>query len=171
MKSIHTIIYTIFSILLVSACTNKKGETVIEKDAPKTEIPIQTNKNEESIEGIYKTAECDISIEITKTKDGYQYFLKTNLRKLKGKATFSKNESGEKYLVLEGIQWDEYEGDISNQENESITESQPKELEIPVGIDANYVKDTLTIQNYGNSMNSYTKISECGLKYIQLIKK
>jgi hypothetical protein len=171
MKSIYKIIYIIFSITLISACTNKKAEIVTEKDTSKTEISIQTDKNEESIEGIYKTKECDISIEITKTKNGYQYFLKTNLRKVKGKATFSKNESGEKYLVLEGIKWDEYEGDISNQENDSITESEPKELEIPVGIGASYAKDTLTIQNYGNSMNTYTKISECGLKYIQLIKK
>ncbi len=171
MKLTHKLIYTVFSILLISACTNKKAETVIEKDMPKTEISIQPNKNKESIEGIYKTAECDISIEITKTKSGYQYFLKTNLRKVKGIANFSKNESGEKYLTLEGIKWDEYEGDINNQENDSITESEPKELEIPIGISASYLKDTLTIQNYGNSMNSYTKISECGLKYIQLIKR
>ncbi|KQX11503.1 hypothetical protein [Flavobacterium sp. Root420] len=171
MKSTYKIFYTIFSIILISACTNKKAETVVEKNIPKVEMSLQTNKNEESIEGIYKTAECDISVEITKTKDGYQYFLKTNTRRAKGKAIFSKNESDEKYLFLEGIKWDEYEGDISNQENDSITESEPKELEIPVGIDASYVKDTLTIQNYGNSTNSYTKISECGLKYIQLIKK
>ena len=171
MKSTHKIIYPVFSILLILACTNKKAETIIGKDMPKTEISIEPNKNEESVEGMYKTSACDISIEITKTKNGYQYFLKTNLRKVKGTATFSKNESGEKYLTLEGIKWDEYEGDISNQENDSITESEPKELEIPVGIDGSYAKDTLTIQNYGNSMNSYTKISECGLKYIQLIKK
>ena len=74
-------------------------------------------------------------------------------------------------MVLEGIKWDEYEGDISNEEeNDSVSDSKP-ELEIPIGIDASYVKDTLTIQNYGNSMNSYTKISKCGEKYIQLIKK
>jgi hypothetical protein len=44
-------------------------------------------------------------------------------------------------------------------------------METPVDIGATYVKDTLTIQNYGNAMNSYTKIEECGRKYIQLIKK
>ncbi|MDA6068145.1 hypothetical protein NJT12_00810 [Flavobacterium sp. AC] len=101
-------------------------------------------------------------------------FLKTKLKKLKGIATFTKNESGEKYIVLEGIKWDDYEGDISREdENDSIADSKTAsaEPEIPVGIDASYVKDTLTIQNYGNSMNSYTKISECDRKYIQLIKK
>ena len=171
MKSTRKIIYCVFSILLISACTNKKAETVINKDMPKTEISINPIRNEESIEGMYKTADCNISIKITKTKNGYEYFLKTNLRKVKGVATFSKNESGEKYLVLEGIKWDEYEGDISNEESDSIKVSEPKELEIPIGIDASYVKDTITIQNYGNSMNSYTKISECDLKYIQFIKQ
>lgn len=159
--------------MLISACSNKKAETAAEKNIPKTEISVATNKKEESIEGIYQSEECDISLEITMTKDGYKYFLKTNIRKVDDKATFSKNESGEKYLVLEGIKWDEYEGDISNEEeSDSLADSKTKpELEIPVGIGASYVKDTLTIQNYGNSMNSYTKISECGEKYIQLIKK
>lgn len=172
MKPTFKATYTIFLILLLSACTNKKTETVV-KNNSKTGISVQTNKEKDSIEGIYRTPECGISLEITKTKDGYDYYLKTSLRKVKGKATFSTNESGEKYLVLEGIKWDDYEGDISNQEeNDSVSDSNPEpELEIPVGIGAGYVKDTLTIQNYGNSMNSYTKISECGLKYIQLIKK
>jgi hypothetical protein len=121
------------------------------------------------IEGRYQSDECNISLIISKIKNEYQYVFKTNFRTLKGKATYSHSSSGENYLTLEGIQWDEYEGDISNEnENDSIP---AKELEIPIGIDALYVKDTLTIQNYGNAMNSYTKISECGLKYIQLIKK
>lgn len=173
MKISFKIIVPILSALITLSCNDKKAENGTDKNVPQTDISLPINKDEESIEGIYKTAECDISLEITKIKNEYQYFLKTNIRMLKGKATFSKNESGEKYLVLEGIQWDEYEGDISNEEeNDSVTDSKPKpELEIPVGIDASYVKDTLTIQNYGNSMNSYTKISECGLKYIQLIKQ
>ena len=173
MKPAFTNLYIFFSALLISACSNKKTETATDKNIPGAEVSLQTNKNEDSIEGIYKTAECDISVEITKTKEGYEYFLKTNACKVKGKATFSKNESGEKYLVLEGIKWDEYEGDISDQkETDSVSDSKPEpELEIPVGISAGYAKDTLKIQNYGNSMNSYTKISECGLKYIQLIKK
>ncbi|MFC4480257.1 hypothetical protein [Flavobacterium chungangensis] len=92
---------------------------------------------------------------------------------MKGIANFTAEDSGDQYLILEGIKWDEYEGDISNdEETDSISDSkkQKKKLEIPVGIDASYVKDTLTIENYGNAMNSYTKLSECGEKYIQLIK-
>jgi len=176
MKSVNKFSYIFIATILLSC--NNRAETAVENDNRKVVDTIRTEKNQESIAGVYKTqtdpdntGECDISLEITNAKEGYLYFLQTKLRKLKGKATFTSNESGEKYLVLEGIKWDEYEGDISNEENDSITDSKPKaELEIPVGIDASYLKDTLTIQNYGNSMNSYTKISECGRKYIQLIK-
>lgn len=179
-KSFYKITVIIFSLLLFSACDNK-SKSVVDENNIKEVVIDSTNKNNDSIEGLYKTQpdqnstdECEMSIEISKVKNDYVYFLKTKLRKLKGTATFTTNESGEKYIVLEGIKWDDYEGDISNEEEtDSISDSKPehKELEIPVGIDASYVKDTLTIQNYGNSMNSYTKISECGRKYIQLIKK
>lgn len=165
-------------VLFLSACENK-SKPVVEKDMPN--ISLETKTNKESIEGLYETQpepdntdECKISVEIIKAKSGYTYLLKTKLRQLKGIASFSTSQSGEKTIVLEGIEWDEYEGNISREEdNDSITESETdsKQLEIPVGIGANYATDTLTIQNYGNAMNSYTKISECGRKYIQLIKK
>ncbi|WJS95608.1 hypothetical protein NYQ10_03945 [Flavobacterium johnsoniae] len=161
-----TLIFLSFFYLILTAC-NQKAETISVAENSKNEIITLEKNSKDEIEGTYKTEGCDLSVIISKIKDDYQYTFKTNLRTLKGKATYSKNSSGEKYITLEGIQWDEYEGDISN-ENDSIPE---KELEIPIGIDALYVKDTLTIQNYGNSMNSYTKISECGLKYIQLIRK
>ncbi|MBS7232569.1 hypothetical protein KHA90_16240 [Flavobacterium psychroterrae] len=178
MKSIPNFLFILFLILSFSACANKE-KPVEEKESSETDIALQTNQKEESMEGFYETqpdenntGECKISVEIKKEKNGYSYFLKTNLRKLKGNARFTTNESGEKYIVLEGIKWDEFEGDISHEEeSDSITDSETKELEIPTGINAGYVKDTLTIQNYGNAMNSYTKISECGRKYIQLIKK
>lgn len=176
MKSILNFLFILF-VIFFSACNNKEKSAA---ESSETDIALQTNQKKASIEGLYatrpdenNTGDCEISVEIKKEKKGYSYFLKTNLRKLRGIARFTTNESGEKYIVLEGIKWDEFEGDISQQEEESdsIADSEAKETEIPTGIDASYVKDTLTIQNYGNSMNSYTKISECGRKYIQLIKK
>lgn len=172
--------YSLFVIfILLSSCNDKKPAAVTKANISKDTIALQTNNNENSIEGTYETQsegndsdDCKISLEITKTKDGYSYFLKTKTRQLKGIVNFSSEESGEKYLVLEDIKWDEYEGDISHEdeESDSIANIEKPEPEIPVGIDAGYVKDTLTIQNYGNSMNSYTKLSECGRKYIRLIK-
>lgn len=161
------VIFSLSFYLILTACNQKIENISVSENSKKEAIHSETNSKDE-IEGTYKSAECDISVIISKIRNDYKYILKTNIRTLKGKATYSKNSSGENYITLEGIQWDEYEGDISNEdENDSITK---KELEIPVGIDALYVKDTLTIQNYGNAMNSYTKISECGNKFIQLIK-
>lgn len=162
----------IITIVFFSACNNKKNESPILKKEPNTTVKLPVNK--EDYEGLYTTRtdahnieDCTISLQITKTKDGYTYSLTTDSRNVNGKATFSTNESGEKYVVLEGIKWDEYEGDITNEEDSIRT----KELEIPIGIDASFIEDTITIQNYGNAMNYYTKLGECGAKYIQLVKK
>lgn len=160
-------------ILFFSGCnTNKKEPLVLKKEA-QTLIK-NSNKNEEAVAGIYtaitdsnSTEDCKLTIELVRSKDKYNFTLKTNSRNIKGKARFVTNESGEKYVVLEDIPWDEYEGDISNEEDSLNT----KDVEIPVGIDFLYNKDTLTIQNYGNAMNYYTKLGECGAKYIQLVKK
>src|SRR4051812_3636308 len=95
----------LFSTILISACNDKKVQSVTQKSNSDTIVAPQITKTDESLKGVYKANGCDISVEITETKDGYQYFLKTNVRKVKGKATFSTNESGEKYLVLEGIKW------------------------------------------------------------------
>lgn len=180
MNSISKITAVFVLAFLVLACNNKP-KPAVEKDPSTSKVSLQTNTNEEVIEGLYETQpesdnndECKISIAITKTKTGYTYALKTKLRQLKGIANLTTNESGEKIIVLEDIEWDEYEGDISREENnDSIADSETtsQQLDIPVGIGASYTKDTLTIQNYGNAMNSYTKLSECGRKYIQLIKK
>lgn len=161
-------------ILSFYACdSNKKKEPEISKENSQTLIE-DSNKNEDSIEGIYTAVmdsnnadDCKLTIELLKTKENYIFTLKTNLRNIKGKANFITNESGEKYVVLEDIPWDEYEGDISNEEDTVKS----KEIEIPKGIDFLYNKDTLTIQNYGNAMNYYTKLGECGAKFIQLVKK
>jgi hypothetical protein len=180
MNSISKVTAVFVLALLVLACNNKP-KPAVEKDTSISKVSLQTNTNEEVIEGLYGTQpesdnndECKISITITKTKTGYSYALKTKLRQLKGIANLTTNESGEKIIVLEGIEWDEYEGDIGREENnDSIADSEAtsQQLDIPIGIGASYTKDTLTIQNYGNAMNSYTKLSECGRKYIQLIKK
>ncbi|RUT69691.1 hypothetical protein D0817_13795 [Flavobacterium cupreum] len=174
MNSRNNLSALVISFLLITACSDKPKTAIIPQKQPKNTAALTAEKSTESFEGIYTSEDCDLSVQITKTKEGYAYFLQTSTRKVNGKATIAQNESGEKYVTLEGIQWDDYEGDISNEEEKdsvSNPEKTAKDMEIPVGIDASYVKDTLTIQNYGNSMNSYTKISECGAKYIRLVKQ
>ncbi|MEO7977181.1 hypothetical protein [Flavobacterium sp.] len=162
------------TILFFYACNsnNKKKPEILKKE---TQTLIEnSNKNEDPVAGIYTAIvdsnnadDCKLSIELVKSKGNYRFTLKTNSRNIKGKANFVTNKSGEKYVVLEDIPWDEYEGDISNEEDTMKT----KAIEIPEGIDFLYNKDTLTIQNYGNAMNYYTKLGECGAKFIQLVKK
>lgn len=171
----YKLIWQLFLLLigLTLLSCHQKTEKVLKEKAEKTiTFPNESLSDsvKDSISGSYisKAEDCAISLIISKDKKDYKYIFATQNRTLKGKAVFSKNSSGEKYISLEGIQWDEYEGDISNEDDSNSDNS--KDLEIPIGIDALYVKDTLTIQNYGNAMNSYIKISECGLKYIQLIK-
>jgi hypothetical protein len=161
------ILFLLASVLIVS-CNNQDPKTAIPKN--------DTIETKDTISGLYKTEidslytdKCEISVSISKSKNGYLYHLKTDLRDVKGNVRLISEAPNELYLVFEGIKWDAYEGDISNQtdDNDTIT----KDLEIPVGIEAYVGNDTLTIQNDGNAMNSYTKIGECGRKFIYLIKQ
>ncbi len=168
----HKTITFFFAVFLIISCKNKKTSSVIR------------HKNEQkvidTISGFYKTEvdtndneTCELSVDIFKTKKGYNYHLKTDLRDVKGKVSFIRDNPNELYIVFEGIKWDEYRGDISNEidDDESNDDVDNKNIKIPIGIDAYVGKDTLTIQNYGNSMNNYTIIGECGRKYILLIKQ
>ena len=111
-----------------------------------------------------------MTLVIDKAATGYTYHLKTDNRNIKGRATYSFSEkSKEAYITLEGIDWDEYEGDISHQDEEGYTV--PETEIVMTGIDGAIVNDTIRIQNYGNAMNSYIKLSECGHKYIRLAKQ
>lgn len=130
-------------------------------------------KDNKQIEGVY-TAEpindevgnCDITVTITKKKQDYFFSLETDSKTINGKVTLTKNkETANTIIMFEGIPWDEYEGNLD------AADSTDTELEIPIGIDGMLKNDTITIQNSGNSMNSYTKFLECGYKYIHLVRK
>lgn len=165
-----TIIYLLGIFFLVS-CNNQKPKNVVSKENKKVII--------DTISGFYKTEidtrendMCDLSIRIFKVKNDYNFHLKTNLRNVKGKVGFGYDESKEVYLVFEGVKWDEYRGDISNElDDDENNDEDIEELELPNKVEALLGKDTLSIQNTGNSMNYYTKIGECGRKYIYLIKQ
>lgn len=108
---------------------------------------------------------CTFSILLKQENTGYSYQLITDKRNIKGKTNFQQ-EDGSTLLTLEGIQWDEYEGDISN-ENKATKE----EPELPEGVVIQVKNDTISIQNYCNAMNSYTIFSECSKKFIRLAKQ
>ncbi len=167
----HKTITLFIVIFLVISCDNKKTSSVIRhQDEPKVL---------DTISGFYKTEidandseTCELSVDIFKSQKGYNYHLKTDKRDVKGKVRFVKDSPNELFIVFEGIKWDEYSGDLYNETDSDERKNVEKyHIESPIGISAFVEKDRLTIQNYGNSMNNYTKISECGRKYIFLIKQ
>ena len=96
------------------------------------------------------------------------YNLVTSKRNLEGKIYFTNDGS---FLVLEGITWDEYGGDINKElDNEESSEAENGK-DIPKGIPFLIFKDRLKLQNFGNSINYYIPLGECGTKNVQLMKQ
>jgi hypothetical protein len=156
------------AILFLISCGDKKTERTVST----TKI-----KEQDTISGFYTTqihmdhgSKCDLSVQISKSENGYRYRLKTDLRDLEGKISFDRTDTNELSIIFEGIKWDEYEGDISDELEDDPSYEGTENIEIPIGIGARVGKDTLTFQNSGNSMNYYVKIGECDQKYIVLVK-
>lgn len=136
------------------------------------------DKNQDTIEGHYISTGledgadapgCQITVDIVKRKAQYFYTL-TSDTTYKGKLSISKNQdSKETFVTFEGIEWAEYEGDISNDSEDE--RAQKPEMKLPVGIDGQLSRHEITIQNYGNSMNYYVKLAGCGDKFIRLVKQ
>lgn len=129
------------------------------------------------ISGFYKSVpqegeddHCDMSVRISKIKGHYVYSFNISGKTRKGKVTVQWGKGKEDtYITFEGIEWAEYEGDISN-ETDDQRSSKPQ-MKLPVGVSGQLSDKEITIQNYGNSMNYYVVFAECGQKYISLVKQ
>jgi hypothetical protein len=142
-------------------------------------LPVQLKQTNQSIPllpktliGTYRLAKeegCNLTIEISKSKGGYYYHFKSTKRTLKGKVTFSRSLNEKVvYINLNGIEWAGYRGDISRLDPED--EGQKIE-NLPTTVEGLLSDNEIIIQNYGNAMNSYTKLGECSdEKYIHLKK-
>lgn len=141
-------------------------------------LPIQLKETNQSIPalpktliGNYKLAKeegCNLTIEISKSKGAYYYHFKSTKRTLKGKVTFSRSLNEKVvYLNLNGIEWAENSGDISKEGPDD-----GKQIGyLPTIVEGLLSDNEIIIQNYGNAMNSYTKLGECSdEKYIHLKK-
>jgi hypothetical protein len=127
----------------------------------------------DSISGIYKTefdsiSNCPITLKISSHKGNYFYNLVTSKRNLKGKIYFINDGS---FLVLEGIPWNEFEGDIIKEPDAEKLSVAENGKDIPKGIPFLIFKDKLKLQNFENSMNNYIPLGECGTKNVQLMKQ
>ncbi len=98
----------------------------------------------------YKSLEpssCNLVVGLSQEGNQLVYKVKTNARSAKG--TFMKKGQ---QIVFSGL----------------YASESPRNSKIEVS--ALQQGDTLTIQNYGNSMNSFTLFSECESKYLSLVK-
>ena len=150
---------------------NSKSSKILKVDLQETEKKIVAFPK--NIEGIYKTENsenkietCNLTLTITKKNGKYSYNYKSESRTLNGKVSFYR-DIDEAYITLEGIKWAEYEGDVTNQDDENYEE---KDLELPIGIEGSISENEILIQNDGNNMNYYVKLNDCGVKYIHLKK-
>lgn len=134
--------------------------------------PIVMQPMDKVVEGHYlsepmdgETERCDISLRIEKVQRKYFYAIIIGGKTIKGKVKLSPgDDAGSLGITLEGIKWAENNGDLS-------TENKQNKLTLPQGLDGVWTESGIMIQNYGNSMNNYTKIAGCGQKYINLIKQ
>lgn len=100
--------------------------------------------------GTYKTDTakgCAINLIVTKKSDGYHYKIKTSARDQEGLLEITKIEQNV-YLKFVGLLGVEPKDEIEGQ----------------------FTKNSIVIQNYGNSMNEYLNFDECDIKYLELLK-
>jgi len=125
-----------------------------------------TQAEENSIAGRYRSSEdpnCNIFLIIDKSEDGgYSFTLLVGLDNSEYNGKVTVYETG---IVLEGIPWVSNLGALKDGVIPEDEKGEPT-----YGIDFVWEDGNLTMQNYGNSMNYYVKLS-CGNKYITLTRE
>lgn len=101
--------------------------------------------------GVYRIADekiCNLTITVRKNEHGYMYLIKGTGVKSSGKLAVEKD--GEQvYLTFTGM--------LRSGDRSPVTGA--------------YSGNTITIQNYGNSMNEYVCFKQCDGKYLQFVKQ
>lgn len=184
-----TLIITLVFAFATESCT-KKEENQIENapkvtalstdtltkdnDSIKSDISSENDLAENKdqlfdIEGNYLSkdnANCKMSLKLYYSEGKLKYDLKTEHKKITDFAILELNEKKDGYFItLKNIEWSENLGATDSDGNTT-----DKNLPLPKEIQGSLSKNEITIQNSGNAMNNYEKFSECGLKYINLIK-
>ena len=157
------VIQTLFLTLFLTSCQNSENKEI--------ENSSSTEKLLVDIEGVYAFSDtlskCNLTLEITNEIESYEYKLKTPTRSLAGKISIEENKENNTYnLILNGIEWSEYNGAL-DENSEPIDQN----VSLPNGLEGTLDKNVITIQNAGNSMNSYLQLGECDVKYIHLEKQ
>lgn len=147
----------------ISATSNKEYPIVLQKTTQ--QIPPLPN----TIEGKYFNEYCDLLLTFSKSKGEYSYGYKSNKRSITGKVNFYRDVN-ELYINLTNIEYAEDYFDIELPEEDPEKEKEFERLKQigkrTMGVDCYFTPDEITIQNYGNAMNYYVKLYDCGEKYI-----
>ncbi|UEG53099.1 hypothetical protein LLH06_19325 [Mucilaginibacter daejeonensis] len=159
--------------LILSSCGNSKPEehtTAVpssDKSANQqaTVVPKTTSAD---LSGTYEEVDdpdaegCDIVVTISKAAGGYHYHLAYDSLSYEGQLGLDKRNDHTTGIVFKGIPYAETSIDDDDDGTNARTSSD---------VGGELEGDTITIQNYGNSMNYYVKLGGCGLKYIRLVKR
>lgn len=143
--------------------TTKREYAFLVKETETKITPLPPN-----IIGSYYNDMCNLTLSFSKSKGAYYYKYSSDKRNLEGKINFYRGE--DLYINLTSIEYAEDYFDIELFEEDEEKEKEYAELKQEgkrrVGIECHFSPDELTIQNYGNAMNYYVKLNDCGEKYI-----
>ena len=168
-----TYIFLCIAFFLISCNGSHKVEEVksetaiVQEEAVSNLETLTTDSND--ITGIYKSEAIDaddsawaISVEISGSEGNYKYLLRSKKQDVNGILIVDKSiVAGEMNLMLPWLKYDMYKGDNSS----------GKETATPSQVEANLKENSITIQNTGNDMNSFTVFNGCAAKYIKLVKQ
>jgi len=106
-------------------------------------------KENQEFTGMFKldNNNCFIELIITSNNDNFHYQIKTNKLDQDGQLEITKS-GNEVYLRFIGLFGTEPKEEIIGQ----------------------YINKKIVIQNYGNAMNKFIRLSECDMKYLELEK-
>lgn len=193
MKKLYYTNLMLFALFLIgcTATTDRNKEHVVRniphaKDSSNSQpksvpaVPPKTvNTSREIYEQIIGSyvymddqSEALLKLDLRMKNGEISYRLKTNERTHTGFAKISQDAEGQ-VVILFPIAWDQYEGDLTSdnqlESSEGGENDNVKPQEISMSFDPEF--KNLTFQNYGNAMNSYTVFEEfSNKKYICLNK-
>lgn len=183
-----TIIFTLIFTLAIQSCVKKDDKQIENTARVDATLPDSLTKQNDSlqrdssqknitenndllfaIEGLYQSkdnASCKMDLKLYYSEGKLKYDLITDNQTRTDFATLTLDEKKERYFVtLKNIKWSKNIGVVDSEGN-----AIDKNLSLPDEIQGSLDKNGIMIQNYGKAMNDYEKFTECGLKYISLIK-
>ncbi|WP_344930957.1 hypothetical protein [Aquimarina addita] len=174
-----TIILFLFTFFGCNITTDNKvtiKKSTIKKDSVNTQNQLWETKssfNRVNLVGRWENENCNLTFNIFKKNNKYHYKFKSKKREISNYLDIIE-EDKVLYLNFKGIEWYENKGELGPEYFEDIPDSliQKKEETLPTEVSALFENKEMNfvIQNYGNSMNYYTKLEEGCEKYLYFSK-